>query len=335
MVSARWVGAHRRYRIAIRDRYPGDAPRTFPQRRQRNHITINGIDYTLGGGFISLQFKYDNAVRLPSGFYPGSGEQNGYAVRGRMEYGTRVISLTFVARASKGSVEFNNLMSLKEGVTTITLQGGQIGTGAGYHGMNISAPRTVLASVVNGDTDGIVNVNCGVTFLKPASGDIITMSARDVRATWHSRVAIRKVQESLCSIVTTVLLVFALGAFFVGTISGTCAADGARELHRHGAGVRNVGVSIEKVEQCLTGTSEIELTIFLKSGGRSVLVRWPTDEEWAARAAKRKAIFHNLGRSASRNHAARTGRGRLGALPEDRAQRRARGDEGGSPYCIA
>ena len=140
-------------------------------------ININGIDYTLGGGFISLEFKYNNNVRLPSGFYPGSGTQNGYAVRGRMEYGKREITLTFVARASKGSVEFNNLMSLTEGSTTITLQGGQVGTGAGYHGMTISAPRTVLASVVNGDTDGIVNVNCGVTFLKPPAGDIITMSA--------------------------------------------------------------------------------------------------------------------------------------------------------------
>jgi hypothetical protein len=174
-VSANWVGTGR-YAAPSMIVIPATIPEHFLNAASAT-ITINGIDYTLGGGFISLEFKYDNAVRLPSGFYPGSGEQNGYAVRGRMEYGKRVISLTFVARASKGSIEFNNLMSLAEGVTTITLKGGQIGTGAGYHGMNISAPRTVLSSVVNGDTDGIVNVNCGVTFLKPPAGDIITMSA--------------------------------------------------------------------------------------------------------------------------------------------------------------
>src|SRR5262249_29175461 len=74
-------------------------------------INIAGIDYVLAKSFISLEFRYNNNVRLPSGYYPGSGTVNGYAVRGRMEYANRDISLTFVARAQKGSPEFTQLMT--------------------------------------------------------------------------------------------------------------------------------------------------------------------------------------------------------------------------------
>ena len=45
--------------------------------------------------------------------------------------------------------------------------------------------------------------------------------------------------------------------------------------------------------------AEIELGMHLQAGQKSVLVRWPTDEEWAARAAKRKIIFRRLGRGMS------------------------------------
>lgn len=140
-------------------------------------INIGGIDYVATQSFISLEFRYNNNVRLPSGYYPGSGTQNGYAIRGRMEYSNRDISLTFVARAAKGSTEYNNLISLAENPLTVTLTGGIIGAGPATFGAQISAPRTVLSAVTNADADGLVTVNCTVTFLKPPTGDIITMSA--------------------------------------------------------------------------------------------------------------------------------------------------------------
>jgi hypothetical protein len=43
-------------------------------------------------------------------------------------------------------------------------------------------------------------------------------------------------------------------------------------------------------------TAEIELAMRLESGAKSVLVRWPTDEEWAERSRKRKIIIQRLGR---------------------------------------
>jgi len=142
-------------------------------------IQIAGIDYTLSKTFNTLTFTYNNNVRLPSGYYPGSGTVNGYAIRGRMEYADRVIGLTFQARAVKGSPEFTQLVTnpIPENPIVITVTGGMIGAGPQTHQLSITAPRTVISAVTNGNADGIVTVDCTVTFLKPPTGDIITMSA--------------------------------------------------------------------------------------------------------------------------------------------------------------
>ena len=140
-------------------------------------INIQGIDYVLETSFISAEFRWNNNIRLPSGYYPGSGTQNGFAIRGRMEYGNRECTFTFVARAAKGSREFNNLMSLTEGPAVITVKGAQIGAGPQNHQFSINAQRTMMSAVVNGEADGIVTVNCTVRVLKPPAGPYITMSA--------------------------------------------------------------------------------------------------------------------------------------------------------------
>jgi hypothetical protein len=141
-------------------------------------ININGIDYVLQQSFISLEFRWNNNVRLDTGLYPGSGTQNGYAVRGRMEYGIREMTLSFVARAQKGSTEYNNLINGVEGPATFGVTGGLIGGGSN-HGFQISMPRTRLQSVVNGDDNNIVTVQCGLTPLQPTDGvtPIISMTA--------------------------------------------------------------------------------------------------------------------------------------------------------------
>jgi hypothetical protein len=141
-------------------------------------ITINGIDYVLAQSFMSLEFRWNNNVRLDTGLYPGSGTQNGYAVRGRMEYGIREMTLSFVARAEKGSTEYNNLINGVEGPATFGVKGASIDA-SDFHGFTITMPRTRMQSVVNGDDNNIVTVQCGVTALQPTDGvtPIITMSA--------------------------------------------------------------------------------------------------------------------------------------------------------------
>lgn len=140
-------------------------------------INIGGIDYVLNAGFISAEFRWNNNVRLASGYYPGSGQQNGYALRGRMEYGDRECTLTFVARAAKGSQEFANLMSGFEAPATITVKGALIGTGPQTHQFSILSTRSITSGVVNGEADGIVTVNCTVRLLKPTTGAYLTLTA--------------------------------------------------------------------------------------------------------------------------------------------------------------
>jgi hypothetical protein len=141
-------------------------------------ITINGIDYVLSESFISLTFRWNNNVRLDTGLYPGSGTENGYAVRGRMEYGVREFGLSFVARAQKGSTEYNNLINGVEGPAVFGVKGAAIDA-SNFHSFQIDMPRTRMQSVVNGDDNNIVTVECAVTALKPTDGvtPIITMSA--------------------------------------------------------------------------------------------------------------------------------------------------------------
>jgi hypothetical protein len=143
-------------------------------------ISILGIDYVMSASFISAELRWGNNVRLPSGLYPGSGVQNGYAIRGRMEYGSRECSLRFVARALKGSPEYALLMTPapgNEGSVTISTTGATIGAGPGKHGFTVTFPRAVFTAVVNGEADGIVTVDCVVTPLKPPTGDYVTLSA--------------------------------------------------------------------------------------------------------------------------------------------------------------
>lgn len=141
-------------------------------------INFNNVDYVLQQSFISLEFRWNNNVRLDTGLYPGSGTQNNYAVRGRMEYGIREMTLSWVARAEKGSVEYNNLMNGTEGSCTFGVKGAQIDA-ADYHSFQIAMPRTRMQSVVNGEDNNIVTVQCTATILQPTDGvtPIITMTA--------------------------------------------------------------------------------------------------------------------------------------------------------------
>jgi hypothetical protein len=148
-------------------------------------INIMGTDYVAGGSFVSLDFRWTNNVRLDSGFYPGSGTQNNYAVRGRMEYGVRQFTLSFVARAAKGSPELAKLLdptATGEGPVTFSVKGAQIDA-SDFHQFQISIPRARFSSVVNAEDAGIVTVQCEVSALKPTDGvtPIITLSATTVQ----------------------------------------------------------------------------------------------------------------------------------------------------------
>lgn len=143
-----------------------------------NSATINvaGIDYVLARTFISMELRWGNNVNLDSGLFPGSGVNDyGFGKRGRMEYTNREATFSFVARATPGSPEFNNLLNQTPAPTTITLKGAALG--AGFHGMEIFIPKSVFSAVVNGEQDGLVTVQCTARLLKDPAQPYIRMSA--------------------------------------------------------------------------------------------------------------------------------------------------------------
>jgi hypothetical protein len=82
------------------------------------------------------------------------------------------MTLNFVARALKGSQEYNNLINQTEAATTFGVKGAAIDA-SNFHGFNIDMPRTRLSAVVHGQDANIVTVQCTVTALQPTDGSPI------------------------------------------------------------------------------------------------------------------------------------------------------------------
>jgi hypothetical protein len=163
--------------------FPANTPEHLLNANGASVLTVNGIDYMLGGNFVSLEFAWSNNVNTTSGYYPGSGTQNGFGIRGRMEFGTRSYSFRYVVRAQKGSQEFLNLINQTEGATTVTVKGASIDA-SNFNDMTLSFPRTRQSANVTGEQDGVVTVNCEVAILKPTDGvtPLCTLSATTTKS---------------------------------------------------------------------------------------------------------------------------------------------------------
>jgi hypothetical protein len=140
-------------------------------------VTINGVDYVTSRNLVSLEFGFKNNLRLDSGFYPGSGTQDGAAIRGRLEFGDREASLKFVARFEHGSTELTKLRNQTTGTAVISLQGELI-SGTDYHSLEVSFHKVAFRTAVVGDTDGIVTIEVECTPLWDATNGLVTAVAK-------------------------------------------------------------------------------------------------------------------------------------------------------------
>jgi hypothetical protein len=119
-------------------------------------LTINGTDYVTAKTILSGQLSWKNNLLAGAGFYPGSGMQNGAAIRGRIEIGTRASTLTFTARLLKNSVEYSKLLAQTTGTAVLTV------SFDATHTMTFTYPSVQYEAVVNGEQDGIVSVTVTV-----------------------------------------------------------------------------------------------------------------------------------------------------------------------------
>jgi hypothetical protein len=118
--------------------------------------TINGTDYITAKTILSGQIAWKNNLLAGPGFFPGSGMQNGAAIRGRIEIGARASTFTFTARLLKNSTEYNLLIAQTTGTAVITV------SFDATHTVTFDYPMVQYETVVNGEQDGIVSVTVNV-----------------------------------------------------------------------------------------------------------------------------------------------------------------------------
>lgn len=112
--------------------------------------SINGVDYAAGKSIVSIEMGWDND--LQPGFFPGSGQQNGYQVQGRMELGKRTPLFNFVARYAAGSTEPTKVRDLTADVATVALTNGT-------KGVTFTWQRLGFATTELAETDDKVTVS--------------------------------------------------------------------------------------------------------------------------------------------------------------------------------
>jgi hypothetical protein len=134
-------------------------------------LTINGINYLTGGSgkqFVSLDASWENNFR--PGFFPGSGEQDGFQIQGRFEWGDRSFSVQFVVRVQAGSEEYTNLINQVTGPATITF------TRDTNNAFTMAIQSMGFNVVELSNTDGIATMQVtGVQLYDPTNG-LVTMS---------------------------------------------------------------------------------------------------------------------------------------------------------------
>jgi hypothetical protein len=133
-------------------------------------LTINGVDYVTSKNFISLEWTWDNNFR--SGFYPGSGSQDGFQIQGRMEIGDRAHGFTFLARYANGSTELTKLRALTTGTAVLVL------TNDTNNNLTITEQKMGFRMAEVGESGGIVTVAVTGSPLYDSTNGLVTVVAK-------------------------------------------------------------------------------------------------------------------------------------------------------------
>lgn len=141
-------------------------------------LSINGVDYIVNKRFLSLEFNYKNNIRLDTGYFVGSGQQNGFNLRGRMWRANPVATMKCVALFESGSTELATFLAQTEGTAQLTVNGALIG-GAVFHSLALTLHRTVLKIPAGGiaDDNGLVTINFELELLEHATNGVLTYAA--------------------------------------------------------------------------------------------------------------------------------------------------------------
>lgn len=116
-------------------------------------LLINGVNYITLKNFVRLELQYDNGFSPDSGYYLGSGQQDGFDLRGRMRYGDPVISVRWSVEGETGLTELADLVSGTEYSMEVVLRGSLI-AGSTYHTVGFLIDNAFSNNVEQEDVDG-------------------------------------------------------------------------------------------------------------------------------------------------------------------------------------
>jgi hypothetical protein len=118
-------------------------------------LTLLGFDYLSNKRFVNVDFKWQNNLRDTSSYFPSSGAQSGYQLRGRMRRGAPTITLTAQVECDSGSSEEDALLAQTVGTGVITMLGSQIASGPESHQFKITFYALTAKATPISDADGI------------------------------------------------------------------------------------------------------------------------------------------------------------------------------------
>lgn len=139
-------------------------------------LNLAGFDYLANRRFVSADFTWKNNIRDASSYFPGSGNQAGFQLRGRIRRGVPTLSLKCTVECDSGSSEEDTLLAQTEGSGTIVMTGpaGAM-TGAGRHLLSITFPRLRVKAASIGDSDGIASYQLDYSILQDSTLGVCTI----------------------------------------------------------------------------------------------------------------------------------------------------------------
>jgi hypothetical protein len=137
-------------------------------------LTLVGFDYLASKRFSQTNFNWKNNIRDQSSYFPGSGSQGGYQLRGRMRRGVPGITLTSVVECDSGSNEEDALLAQTVGTGSIILPGAAVSGGGANHQLKVTFHRLLVNVAPIGNADGIASYNITYSVQQHATNGVLT-----------------------------------------------------------------------------------------------------------------------------------------------------------------
>lgn len=128
-------------------------------------MTFSGFNYLTNFRMIEIDFGWKNNIRDQSSYFPGSGNEAGFQLRGRMRRAAPTITLRTQVECDSGSSEEDLLIAGTPGTGTLTAFDAGVINGVSIAFVNI-IPRAVKIA----DADGIASYNVDWTVMQDSGG---------------------------------------------------------------------------------------------------------------------------------------------------------------------